>query len=108
MSSSTQIILLVILILGSAFFSGTEAALMSVNRIRIKNAAGNGKEWKTARGGCAFTTKGTTKSDAFAECLYDEAKKNFQFFGHFRDSSVRMGYLYPDYTGFSRDCKSTY
>jgi len=41
------------------------------------NAAGNGKEWKTARGWCAFTTKGTTKSDAFAECLYDEAKKNF-------------------------------
>ena len=44
MSSSTQIILLVILILGSAFFSGTEAALMSVNRIRIKNAAGNGNK----------------------------------------------------------------
>lgn len=41
------------------------------------NAAGNGKEWKTAKGWCAFTTKGTTKSDAFAECLYDEAEKNF-------------------------------
>ena len=41
------------------------------------NAAGNGKEWKSARGWCAFTTKGTTKSDEFAECLYDEAKKNF-------------------------------
>lgn len=41
------------------------------------NAAGNGTEWKSAKGWCAFTTKGTTKSDAFAECLYDEAKKNF-------------------------------
>lgn len=41
------------------------------------NAAGNGKEWKSARGWCAFTTKGTTKSDAFAECLYEEARKNF-------------------------------
>lgn len=41
------------------------------------NAAGNGREWKTAKGWCAFTTKGTTKSDAFAECLYDEAEKNF-------------------------------
>lgn len=41
------------------------------------NAAGNGKEWKSARGWCAFTTKGTTKSDTFAEYLYDEAEKNF-------------------------------
>ncbi len=41
------------------------------------NAAGNGREWKTAKGWCAFTTKGTTKSDAFAECLYNEAEKNF-------------------------------
>lgn len=41
------------------------------------NAAGNGTEWKTAKGWCAFTTNGTTKSDDFAECLYDEAEKNF-------------------------------
>ena len=44
MSLSTQIIILVLLVLGSAYFSGTEAALMSVNRIRIKNAAGNGNK----------------------------------------------------------------
>lgn len=41
------------------------------------NAAGNGKEWKTAKGWCAFTTRGTTKSDTFAEYLYAEAEKNF-------------------------------
>jgi N-acetylmuramoyl-L-alanine amidase len=41
------------------------------------NAAGMGDEWKTARGWCAYTTKGVTRSDALAECLYDEAEKNF-------------------------------
>lgn len=42
------------------------------------NAAGNGRSWLNARGWCAFTTKGTTKSDKFAECLYNEAEKNFK------------------------------
>lgn len=56
----------------------TEVGTQNVILISVHaNAAGNGKEWKTAKGWCAFTTKGTTKSDAFAECLYDEAKKNF-------------------------------
>jgi N-acetylmuramoyl-L-alanine amidase len=44
------------------------------------NAAGRGDKWMTARGWCAFTTKGKTKSDEFAEFLYDEAEKNFK--GH--------------------------
>lgn len=44
------------------------------------NAAGIGTSWMSARGWCAFTTKGTTKSDKFAECLYEEAEKNFK--GH--------------------------
>ena len=44
MNLSTQIILLALLVLGSAYFSGTEASLMSINRIRIKNAAGNGNK----------------------------------------------------------------
>lgn len=56
----------------------TEVGTQNVILLSVHaNAAGNGREWKTARGWCAFTTKGTTKSDAFAECLYDEAKKNF-------------------------------
>lgn len=42
------------------------------------NAAGNGKEWKTAQGWCAFTSKGNTKSDTIAEYLYAEAEKNFK------------------------------
>lgn len=44
MSLTTQIFLLIILVICSAYFSGTEASLMSVNRIRIKNAAGNGNK----------------------------------------------------------------
>ena len=61
------------------------------------NAAGNGKEWKSARGWCAFTTKGTTKSDTFAEYLYDEAEKNFV--GH----QIRT-----DKSDGDRDCESDF
>lgn len=43
------------------------------------NAAGNG-QWLNARGWCAYTTKGETKSDKLAEHLYDAAEK--QFIGH--------------------------
>lgn len=40
------------------------------------NAASNG-QWSNARGWCAFTTKGQTKSDILAEHLYKAAEKNF-------------------------------
>ena len=36
------------------------------------NAAGRG-EWKTARGWCAYTSRGTTESDTIATCLYQAA-----------------------------------
>ena len=38
------------------------------------NAAGNG-EWKTARGWSCYTSKGQTKSDTIAECLYTAAER---------------------------------
>ena len=38
------------------------------------NAAGNGKEWKDARGWCCFTTAGETKADTLATCLYEAAQ----------------------------------
>lgn len=41
------------------------------------NAAGNG-QWMNARGWSCFTTKGKTKSDALAECLYEAAEKCFK------------------------------
>lgn len=39
------------------------------------NAAGNGSEWKSARGWSAYTTPGTTSSDALATCLYNRAEE---------------------------------
>lgn len=39
------------------------------------NAAGNGTEWKNARGWSVWTTKGNTKSDPIATVFYEEAEK---------------------------------
>ena len=38
------------------------------------NAAGNGQNWLDARGWSCFTTRGKTKADALATCLYEAAK----------------------------------
>lgn len=40
------------------------------------NAAGNG-DWMNGRGWCCFTTKGQTKSDKLADCMYGAAERNF-------------------------------
>lgn len=50
--------------------SATNVLLVSIHC----NAAGNG-EWMNARGWSAYTTKGQTKSDKLAECLYTSAGK---------------------------------
>ena len=39
------------------------------------NAAGNGEEWKNARGWSIYTTKGVTKSDEIATIFFEEASK---------------------------------
>lgn len=41
------------------------------------NAAGNGQEWMNARGWSAYTSKGKTKADKLADCLYKAAEANF-------------------------------
>lgn len=41
------------------------------------NAAGDGSEWKTARGWSAYTSVGETKADKLATMMYEEAEKNF-------------------------------
>lgn len=38
------------------------------------NAAGSAGKWMNAGGWCAYTTRGVTKSDKVAECLYNAAK----------------------------------
>ena len=41
------------------------------------NAAGMGATWMNAKGWSCYTTKGETKSDRLAECLYDAFEKAF-------------------------------
>lgn len=47
------------------------------------NACGNGKEWMNAQGWSCYTTKGETKSDRVASCLYDA------FEAEFKDRKIR-------------------
>ena len=42
------------------------------------NAAGNGSAWMNARGWSCYTSKGKTKSDQVAECLYDAFEEELQ------------------------------
>lgn len=42
------------------------------------NAAGNGFAWMNAKGWSCYTSKGKTKSDQVAECLYDAFEEEFQ------------------------------
>ena len=37
------------------------------------NAAGNGRQWMTARGWCCYTSRGQTAGDRLADCLYEAA-----------------------------------
>lgn len=40
------------------------------------NASGNGSQWMKAQGWSAYTSKGQTKADILAECLYDAVAAN--------------------------------
>ena len=42
------------------------------------NAAGNGSAWMNAKGWSCYTSRGKTKSDQVAECLYDAFEAEFQ------------------------------
>lgn len=60
------------------------------------NAIGNGEEWKdSARGWSIYTSKGTTKSDAYATIFFEEAAKVLPQYGQ----TVRTDYSDgdPDY-----------
>lgn len=59
----------------------TNVILISIH----SNAAGNGS-WMEARGWSAFTSKGKTRADELATCIYNEAVKNFA------DHKVRTDY----------------
>ena len=53
------------------------------------NAAGNGKEWKSARGWSIWTTEGQTKSDRLATCIYHGAEQAFR--GHLIRKDMQDG-----------------
>ena len=42
------------------------------------NAAGNGSAWMNAKGWSCYNSKGKTRSDQVAECLYDAFEEEFQ------------------------------
>lgn len=50
-----------------------DAILLSIH----SNAAGNGSKWMNAKGWSCYTTKGETRSDSLAECLYDSFERAF-------------------------------
>ena len=61
------------------------------------NAAGNGSAWMNAKGWSCYTSKGKTKSDQVAECLYDA------FEAEFRDRKIRK-----DMSDGDRDCEENF
>ena len=56
------------------------------------NAVGDGSQWMTGKGWEAYTTKGKTKSDALADCLYKRA-----------DSNIKGRKIREDWTDGDRD-----
>lgn len=61
------------------------------------NAAGDGSKWMSAQGWSCYTSKGDTKSDVIAECLYDA------FEAEFADRKIRK-----DMSDGDRDCEENF
>ena len=57
-----------------SFMGAENVLLLSIH----SNAAGMGDKWMNAQGWSAYTTKGVTKSDAVAKCLYDAFEEEFK------------------------------
>lgn len=51
-------------------YKASEAVLVSIHC----NAAGNGRDWMSARGWEVWTSVGKTKADKLATCLYEDAE----------------------------------
>ena len=51
----------------------SNALLVSIHA----NAAGNGSSWQNAKGWSCYTSRGKTKSDQVAECLYEAFEDEF-------------------------------
>lgn len=55
------------------------------------DAAGSGPVWRTAGGWTAFTTRGQTKADKLAECLYDSAEVHLNKYAHIMHEGQKRG-----------------
>ena len=56
------------------------------------NAAGSDGKWHTAGGFSVYTTKGKTKSDILAECIYDKAVTNLKDYSMLMAHGKMQGY----------------
>ena len=59
------------------------------------NAAGDGKEWKNARGWSIWTTKGQNNSDKLASAIYESAKREMELWEQRVREDIQDGD--PDY-----------
>lgn len=72
------------------------------------NAAGNG-QWMNARGWSAYTTKGVTKSDALATCLYDVAERYLaSYIKNFKSADTRQRPIRKDLTDGDPDLEENF
>lgn len=55
------------------------------------NGAGDGKNWMTAGGWCAYTSKGQTKADFLATCLYAAARNNLTEYEKYMKAGKLLG-----------------
>ena len=59
--------------------------------VSIHVDAAPGKGWSTAGGWTAYTTRGTTKSDKLAECLYDAAERHLAGYASYMRVKQKSG-----------------
>lgn len=72
------------------------------------NAAGNGS-WLNARGWSAFTSKGKTKSDDIATCLYEAAEECLTTYkGTFKDSTGKQKPIRTDFSDGDPDWEENF
>jgi len=67
------------------------------------NAAGADGKWHLAGGWSAYTSRGQTKSDVLAECLYDAAFNNLKEYVRYLDEQKRRGEYGQNQTPFRMD-----
>lgn len=55
------------------------------------DAAGSGSQWMNAGGWTAYTSKGKTKADTLAECLYDAAEVHLKSYAAYMEERKKLG-----------------